>query len=254
MRHKRIIPQFLLKGDRLVKGTAFKDHIDVGDPVSQAMIYDAQGAEEILIVDIEATTQGRIISPALIKRIITKCRLPVAAGGGVRSLADARSLFRSGADKIVLNSGAVEVEGLVESMAAEFGSQSVLVSLDAIFLPERNDWEVVVRSGAKRTGIMISEAIDKAVCSGAGEILLTSIDREGTLSGFDYALYKHVQPLIPVPFIAGGGAGCYDHIVELYRATSVDACGLGKMLALRDYDIVRIKAYLHGRGIAVRDA
>lgn len=253
MLYKRIISQFLLKGNRLVKGTAFRDHIDAGDPVSQAIIYDAQGADEILIVDIEATAQGRIIPPALIERIVSKCRLPVTVGGGVRSIEDARRLFSSGADKVVLNSGAVEVEGLLESMSAEFGSQSVLVSLDARHLPERNDWEVLVRSGTKRTGIMVSEAIGNAIGSGAGEILLTSIDREGLLNGFDCALYEHVRPFVTVPLIASGGAGCYDHIVEVFRAGSVDACCLGKMLALRDYDIVRIKSYLHGRGIAVRE-
>ncbi|MGI6784705.1 MAG: imidazole glycerol phosphate synthase subunit HisF [Aminivibrio sp.] len=253
MLYKRIIPQFLLKGDRLVKGTAFKDHIDAGDPVSQAKIYDAQGADEILIVDIEATAQGRTIPPALIERIVSKCRLPLTVGGGVRSLEDARRLFRSGADRVALNSGAVEVEGLLESMVADFGSQSVMVSIDAIYLPERNDWEVLVRSGTKRTGVTVSESVEKAIYLGAGEILLNSIDREGSLNGFDCALYEHVRPFVTVPLIASGGAGCYDHIVESFRAGSVDACCLGKMLALRDYDIVRIKSYLHGRGIAVRE-
>lgn len=254
MRSKRIIPQLLLRGERLVKGTAFLDHVDVGDPVSQAMIYDAQGAEEIVIVDIDATAQERTISSALIERLVTRCRLPVAAGGGVRSIEDAHKLFRSGADKIVLNSGAVEVEGLVENLAREFGSQSVLVSLDALFLPEKNDWEVVVRSGVKRTGLSVLDFVGKMVRSGAGEVLLTSLGREGTLRGLDVALYKKIGAMLSVPLIAAGGAGCYDHLVDLFQTTAVDACSLGKMLALRDYDIVRIKAYLHGRGIFVRDA
>lgn len=254
MRSRRIIPQLLLKGTRLVKGTRFEDHVDVGDPVSQAMIFDAQGAEEIVIVDIEATGEGRTISPELIREIILKCRLPIAAGGGISSVSDAEQLFRSGADKIVVNTAAMENGKLVQQLANQFGSQSVLVSLDVMFLPGDNDWEVVVNSGRKRTGIMIREALKKVIESGAGEILLTSIDREGTLEGFDFALFGHVRDSIPVPFIVGGGAGSYDHIVELFKSFDADACGLGKMLALRDYDIVRIKSYIHGRGIPVREA
>lgn len=254
MQRKRIIPQFLLKGSRLVKGKAFDCHVDVGDPASQAMIYDAQGADEIMIVDIEASALGRTILQGIVERIVSVCRLPVAVGGGIRNFRDARELFRSGADKILLNSGAIEVEGLIESIAGEVGQQSVVVSLDVIFLRELNDWEVVVCSGKRRTGIMITEAVERSVASGAGEILLTSVDREGGLAGFDCALYRYIQKVTPIPLIAGGGAGNYDHIVELFKETQADACVLGKMLALRDYDIVRIKAYLHGRGIAIRDA
>ncbi len=255
MKTKRIIPQFLLKGRRLVKGTRFSEHVDVGDPVSQAMIYDAQGAEEVCIVDIEASQQSRIIPPDLIRQMSLKCRLPIAAGGGIRSLDDARVLFASGADKIIINSGAIEIDSLVSSLAEEFGSQSVLVSLDVFFCEQANDWKVIIHSGKKNTNISVLDAIKHVIASGAGEIIVTSFDREGTLAGFDYVLYKKILPLIPVPFIAGGGAGCYEHLVRLFSDfPEIDACALGKMLSLRDYDIVRIKAFLRNRGIFLRDS
>lgn len=254
MLYKRIIPLFLLKGQRLVKGTGFNhDFIDVGDPLSQAMIYDAQGAEEVLVVDIRATEEARVIDPKVINWMINKCRLPIGAGGGIKNLEDARKCFQAGADKIVVNTKAVLNPGFVKELADEFGSQSVLVSID-VRKDKDGNYVVYVCSGKEKININFSEFVKRVIDFGAGELMVTSIDSEGSLSGFDYRLYSMLRPLVSIPLIASGGAGCYDDIVKIFVDTDCDACSLGKMLFLRDYDIVRIKSYLKGKRVLVREA
>lgn len=250
---KRIIPFFLLKGERLVKGKQFKDFIDVGDPESQAMIYDAQGAEEIMVVDIEATNEGRVIAPPVINLMINKCRLPIGAGGGIKKLEDARKCFRAGADKIVVNTSVVLRPHFVKELADEFGSQSVLVSID-VRKNKNGNYDVYVHSGKQKVNVNLQDLVKKVIDFGAGELMLTSIDREGTLSGFECDLYKTARRLVSIPLIASGGAGCYDDIAKLFLESDCDACSLGKMLFLRDYDIVRIKSYLKEKGVSVREA
>jgi imidazole glycerol-phosphate synthase subunit HisF len=250
---KRIIPQFLLSGTRLVKGTRFSDFIDVGDPVSQAMIYDAQGADEVILVDINASAEHRIIDTRIIGRMIEKCRLPITIGGGIRSVDDAVKCFAAGADKIVINTHVADTPGLVEDLADEFGSQSVVVSID-VKKKGNGEYSVHVLSGRKPVSQPLDTYLGRVIGSGAGEVLITSIDREGTLTGFDLPLYQHLGESLPVSLIGSGGAGCYDDIVALFSETSCDACTLGKMLFLRDYDIVRIKSYLTEKGITIRDA
>lgn len=250
---RRIIPSFLLRGNRLVKGVRFNKHIDVGDPVSQAMVYDSQGADEIVILDIDATRQRRTINPAIISEIIRKCRLPIAAGGGIRSISDAKRCFQAGADKIVVNTQAVLNPSFVRKLADEFGSQSVVVAIDVLHT-KNGHFDMYVRSGSQKVKKGFFETLNEVIDNGAGEIIATSISRDGTLSGFDLELYRTLRPIVPVPLIASGGAGSYDHMVDLFRDTECDGCGVGKMLSLRDYDIVRIKSYLNGRGVRVRDA
>lgn len=250
---KRIIPLFLLKGKRLVKGTRFSGPFkDVGDPISQAMIYDAQGAEEIAIVDIEANKQGRCIDPDVINTMIRKCRLPIAAGGGISSLKHAHSCFAAGADKIIINTSAVTNPKFVAKLASEFGAQSIVVSVDVIL--QAGKYIPVTHSGKSPLDRDLEELLFEMIRAGAGEILLTSIDREGTLSGLDIDLYESLNDKLSVPLIAAGGMGSYDDMVDLFSKTDCSACALGKMLVLRDYDIVRIKAYLTGRNILMRDS
>jgi cyclase len=250
---KRIIPHFLLSHGRLVKGKQFQNHVDVGDPISQAMIYDAQGADEIIIIDIDATSESRYISTDIIKAMITKCHLPIAAGGGIRSVADATRCFEAGADKIVLNTSAVLNPPLVRELANEFGSQSVVISID-LKKNSHGVYEIHTHSGTQKHSVPFDDFIQQVISYGAGEILITSIDQEGTLTGFDYDLYHYLRSKVPISFIASGGAGCYDDIVRLFKTAGCDACALGKMLFLRDYDIVRIKSYLTGRKVYIRDA
>lgn len=249
---KRIIPVFLFDDRRLVKGTNFRDHIDVGDPISQGMIYDAQGADEIIIVDILASQQKRTINPFIINEMIKKCRLPIAAGGGIQSIADAKKCFDAGADKIVINSQAISNPKLIKQLSGEFGSQSVIVSID-VKKTKDNTYEPYILSGSVKTDTRLNIVLEDILAFEPGEIMITSIDREGTLSGFDLDLYSQLSDL-KIPLIASGGAGSYDHIVDLFKKTSCDAAGLGKMLFLRDYDIPRIKSYITGRKVFVRDA
>jgi cyclase len=253
MIHKRIIPLFLLKGNRLVKGTQFNNFVDVGDPVSQAMIYDAQGADEIVIVDVDASREGRIINTNIINEMINKCRLPIGAGGGIKTIEDARRCFEAGADKIVINTSAALNPSLIKGLADEFGSQSVVVSVD-VKKNGTGDYDVYILSGRQKTDLNLLEYISKVIEYGAGEIIITSIDKEGTLNGFEYNLYQKVKDSVHVPLIASGGAGCYDDMVKLFKETDCDACAVGKMLFLRDYDIVKFKSYLKGRKISVREA
>lgn len=253
MLHKRLIPVFLLRGDRLVKGRRFSNHVDVGDPLSQAMIYDAQGADELVIVDIGATSEGRVIPAGVIESMISRCRLPIAAGGGIRTIEDARSVFHAGADKVVVNSAAVLRPQLVHELADEFGAQSVVVSID-VRKEQDGAYGVYVLSGTQRVDADLSALLQQLVAEGAGEVLVTCIDREGMLAGPDVDLYRSLRPVVSVPLIASGGVGAYDHFVELFEQSDCDACGIGTMLFLRDYDMVRIKAYLHGRHIDVREA
>ena len=237
---KRIIPLFLLKEGRLYKGEKFKNFIDVGDPTSQGMIYDAQGADEIIIVDIEASKKKKIIDPRIITSMITKCRLPIAAGGGIRDVKSAKKCFSAGADKIVVNTHAILNPRLVKEMAMEFGSQSVVVSIDV--KKSDSNYDIYIYSGTKKIGIKLEDLIKKFIDCGAGEIIVTCINKEGTMSGFDCNLYSRIRKFISVPLIASGGAGSYDHIVDLFKESDCDACAIGKMIFLRDYDMVRIKS------------
>lgn len=253
MKYKRIIPLFLLKGKRLVKGTNFHDFVDVGDPLSQAMIYDAQGADEIAFVDIEASSKGTVIEPAFINAMIRKTRLPISAGGGIRSVQDGRSCFNAGADKIIINTHAILEPRLVKELSDEFGCQSVVVSID-VKVNQAGAPEVYIQSGSRKIGTPLEEVLARVVENGAGEIMLTVINNEGALGGFADGLYARVRPLVNVPLIASGGAGSYDDIVRMFQVSDADACALGKILALRDYDIVRIKSYMKGKKVSTRDA
>ena len=250
---KRIIPHFLLKGKRLIKGTNFGEFVDVGDPVSQAMIYDAQGADEIIIVDIDASNEERTIDINIIDQILKQCRLPIGAGGGIRTIDDARRCFGAGADKIIVNTQAVLNPTFVSELATEFGSQSIVVSLD-VRRNETNNYNLYIYSGKQKVDIMLHDMIKKLVDYGAGEFIITSIDREGTLKGFDCDLYSSLRDSISLPLIASGGAGSYDDMSNLFEKTDSDACAIGKMLFLRDYDIVRIKSYLKSKKVLTRVA
>jgi imidazole glycerol-phosphate synthase subunit HisF len=250
---KRIIPQFLLSHGRLVKGTQFGGYIDVGDPVSQGMIYDSQGADEIAIVDIDATKESRLIDTKLIEKMITKCRLPISAGGGISSIEGAGRCFKAGADKIIVNTSALTDPELIGRLSDEFGSQSVVISIDVRKNTE-GLYDIYSHSGKQGEAMNLEEHITRIIEYGAGELMITSIDREGTMKGFDISLFSYLREKIPISFIASGGAGSYDDLVHLFKSADCDACMLGKMLFLRDYDIVRIKSYIHGKNICIREA
>ena len=198
----------LFRSKRLVKGSQFENFVDVGDPLSQAMIYDAQGADEIIVVDIDASREGRMINTAVINEMINKCRLPISAGGGIKSVKDALKCFEAGADKIVVNTSAVLNPFLIKEMADEFGSQSVVVSVD-VRKNSAGDYDIYAFSGRKKMGHNLKDYISMAIEQGAGELIVTSIDREGTLSGFDNELYDKLKGITKIPIIVSGGEGIY---------------------------------------------
>ncbi len=250
---KRLIPHFLLYKSRLVKGTNFKNFVDVGDPLSQSLIYDAQGAEELIMVDIMASGENRVVDILLIFALAARCRLPITIGGGIHTINDARRCFLSGADKIVLNTAAVTNPDLISKFVDKFGSANVVVSIDVRRI-KKDHYEVYIFSGTRKITTDIIKLIKQIQYLGAGELIVTSITQEGTLSGFDCELYKKIRPYVTIPLIASGGASCYDDLVHIFQDRDCDAAALGKMLFLRDYDIVRIKSYLKGKKILVREA
>jgi len=245
---KRIITSLLLHGNRLVKGTKFNDYVDVGDPVSQCMIASDQGADEICLLDIDASHENRVIDYKLVESITDVCKIPLAVGGGIRTTDDAQKLIQAGAEKIVINSHAICDPATIPILSRKFGSQSVIVSIDVIPVNDM-DYNVYLNG---RDVLDLWAYLDTISQEGVGEFLITDISKEGTLSGFNYDLYAECCERVKQPIVASGGAGCYDDIVRLFEHTDCDACALGKMLCLRHYDMIGIKSYITGKGINVR--
>jgi cyclase len=245
---KRIITSLLLSGDRLVKGTQFDSFVDVGDPVSQSMIASDQGADEICLLDITASDVQDVIDYKLVERITDVRQIPLSVGGGIKTVEHASALIDAGAERIVVNSAAICDKSLIPALSHKFGDQSVVVSID---VRRGSEWNYDVYMGKKDVHDLWAY-LSVIAEEGVGEFLITDIEREGTLSGFNYDLYKECCERVKQPVIASGGAGCYDHIVKLFEYTNCDACALGKMLCLRHYDMIGIKSYISGKGIDVR--
>lgn len=214
-----MIPSLLLRNGRMVKGVRFGDYRDVGHPVTTAKVYDAQGADELLFLDIEATSEERPVLLDVVSRTADECFMPLTVGGGVRSVEDARALLLAGADKVAVNSAAVERPELVGEIAARFGSQCVVASVDArastgSASTGQWSWEIFTHGGRRATGIdAVAHAVRLAEL-GAGELLVTSMDGDGTQAGYDLALTRAVADAVPVPVIASGGVGSLRHLVE----------------------------------------
>ncbi len=252
---KRIIPCLDIKDGRVVKGINFISLRDAGDPLRQAALYDAMGADELVFLDIQATPQGRRTVVDLVARVAEEIRMPLTVGGGVRSVEDMRQLLLAGADKVSVNSAAVRNPQLLREGADRFGSQCIVLAIDARMVndPERSPhWEVVIDGGRTPTGLDALEWAMRGVELGAGEILLTSMDRDGTRAGYDLALTRTFSQNLPVPIIASGGAGQMEHFAEVLETGAADAA----LAATLFHDgIVRIpvlKAFLSKRGIPVR--
>ncbi len=212
----RVIPCLDVKDGRVVKGINFVDLRDAGDPVEAAIAYDAAGADELCFLDITATHENRGIMLDVVRRTAEACFMPVTVGGGVRTIDDIRTLLRSGADKVSINSAAVARREFVKEAAEKFGEQCVVVAIDAKRVSRAGGsdrWEIFTHGGRKPTGIEAIEYAEEVVSLGAGEILLTSMDRDGTRQGFDLPLTRAVADSVPVPVIASGGVGNLDHLV-----------------------------------------
>jgi cyclase len=247
----RIIPCLDVAGGRVVKGVNFVDLRDAGDPVEQASVYDRAGADELCFLDIGASAENRDIILDVVGRTAERCFMPLTVGGGVRSLEDIRRLLLAGADKVSINTAAVTDPELVRRAAEKFGSQCVVVAVDAKNVaPGR--WEVFTHGGRKATGLEAVAWARRMTGLGAGEILLTSMDRDGTRLGYDIELTRMIADAVPVPVIASGGVGSLDHLVAGIREGHASAVLAASIFHFGEYSIAEAKARLDEAGIPVR--
>jgi cyclase len=249
MHLKRVIPCLDVDAGRVVKGTNFVDIRDAGDPVELAERYDREGADELVFLDITATSDKRGTMVELARRTADNVFVPFTIGGGLRSVEDAQAVLDAGADKVSVNSAAVARPELIDELAAVFGAQCVVLAIDA--KANADSWEVYVAGGRTPTGRDAVEWAREGVERGAGEILLTSMDRDGTNAGYDLALTRAVSEAVPVPVIASGGAGTLDHLVEALDA-GADAALVASLFHFGHYSIAEAKAALEGAGVPVR--
>jgi len=251
---KRIIPCLDVTGGRVVKGTSFVDLRDAGDPVALAEYYYHEGADELVFLDITATHEGRDTMVEIVERISEKIFMPFTVGGGLRNLDDMRRVLMAGADKISVNSAAVERPELVADGAAKFGSQCIVVAIDAKRIPESQPirWEVYVTGGRTPTGLDAVGWARRVVDLGAGEILLTSMDEDGRQGGYDLELTRTISATVSVPVIASGGAGTPDDLYQALVTGCADAVLAASIFHYDTYSIRAIKENLEGRGIPVR--
>lgn len=247
----RIIPCLDVKDGRVVKGVNFVDLIDAGDPVEQAKIYDAQGADELCFLDITASSDNRNTIYEVITRVAEHCFMPLTVGGGVRSCDDVRKLLLSGADKVAINTAAVTNPQLVKDAADKFGSQCIVVAIDAKSVSE-DKYEIFTHGGRKATGIDAIDWAKKMVSLGAGEILLTSMDRDGTKQGFDNKLTRAIADSVTVPVIASGGVGKPQDFVDGVRQGHASALLAASIFHFGEYSISEVKKHMQENSIAVR--
>lgn len=269
---KRIIPCLDVQNGRVVKGINFLNLRDAGDPVEQARFYDAEGADELVFLDITATHEARQTVMAMARAVADQVFIPFTVGGGISTVDDMRAILRSGADKITINSAAVRDPGLITAGAGEFGSQAIVVAIDARRQPNLPDsisssgshpsslilhssflhWEVTISGGRISTGLDAIEWAQEAAARGAGEILLTSMDGDGTQAGYDIELTRAVAEAVDIPVIASGGAGTVEHFAEVLTKGRADAALAASLFHYRQLTVRGAKAYLAAQGVRVR--
>ena len=248
---KRVIPCLDVKNGRVVKGVSFVNLRDAGDPVECAVAYDKKGADELVLLDITATHEGRGTMVDIVTRVAKSIFIPFTVGGGIRTTEDFKELLRAGADKISVNSAAVRNPDLINEAAQKFGSQCVVCAIDANRRAE-GGWEVYLNGGRLPTGIDAVEWAREAVSRGAGEILLTSMDCDGQKTGYDIELTKAVSEVVGVPVIASGGAGALEHFYDALTVGKADAVLAASLFHFNEIPIADLKAYLQKQGIPVR--
>nr|WP_207754875.1 imidazole glycerol phosphate synthase subunit HisF [Desulforadius tongensis] len=248
---KRIIPCLDVTGGRVVKGTNFVNLRDAGDPVELAALYDREGADELVFLDITASSDGRSIMLDVVRRTAEEVFIPFTVGGGIRTVEDIREMLKAGADKVAVNTAAIKNPRVVKEGAARFGSQCIVVAIDARQVGEKK-WEIYTHGGRTPTGIDAVEWAQRVEKLGAGEILLTSMDRDGTKEGFDLELTRAVVEAVNIPVIASGGVGNLQHIAEGFTKGRADAALAASIFHFRQYSIGQAKEYLAERGIPVR--
>ena len=246
----RIIPCLDVNNGRVVKGINFVDLVDAGDPVEQAVIFDAAGADELCFLDITASHENRSTIVEVVAKTAEKCFMPLTVGGGVRTVEDVRTLLIAGADKVSINTAAIENPQLINDAANKFGSQCMVVAIDAKRV--NKSYKIFTHGGRKETGISAIEWAKNAEASGAGEILLTSMDRDGTKMGFDLELTRSVSDAVSIPLIASGGVGTLDHLAEGVTKGHASAVLAASIFHFGLYNISEAKAYMEKVGVAVR--
>lgn len=249
---KRIIPCLDVKDGRVVKGVNFVNLRDAGDPVELAALYDREGADEIVFLDISASHEGRATMIEVVRQTAGEIAIPFTVGGGISQVDDMKRILRAGADKIAINTAAVTNPELILDGARRFGSQCIVVAVDAKYNAEWGDWEVFTHGGRKPTGMRALAWIQEAEAKGAGEILLTSMDADGTKDGFDLALTKVVSSQVGIPVIASGGAGKMADFYDVFTEGQADAALAATIFHYKEIAVPELKADLKARGVGVR--
>lgn len=252
MHTKRIIPCLDVNNGRVVKGTNFVNLRDAGDPIEVAKIYDAAGADELVFLDITASSDAREIKADMVRRVAENVFIPFTVGGGIRTVEDFKMILREGADKVAVNSAAIMNPALISEAADKFGSQCVVVAIDAKRREAGSGWNIFKNGGRVDMGIDAVEWAVKAEQLGAGEILLTSMDCDGTKAGYDLALTKAVAESVGIPVIASGGAGTMEHFYEALTEGKAEAALAASLFHFRELEIREVKEYLRERGVSVR--
>jgi cyclase len=247
---KRIVPCLDVKDGRVVKGVNFEGLRDAGDPVELAVRYRDEGADEVVFLDITASLEKRATLRSLARKVAANLDIPFTVGGGIRTMADARLALCSGADKVAVNTAAIERPGLIASLAEVFGSQCVVLAIDA--KRTRGGYEVFSRSATKATGLQAVEWAERGAGLGAGELLVTSIDRDGTKRGYDVGLLRAITSAVNVPVVASGGAGTVGHFLEAFRDGGCDAALAASLFHYRELTVGQVKDYLRANGVVVR--
>ncbi|MGH9717219.1 MAG: imidazole glycerol phosphate synthase subunit HisF [Candidatus Acidiferrales bacterium] len=247
---RRIIPCLDVDAGRVVKGVEFEGLRDMGDPAELGARYNREGADELVVLDISASFQGRATFLDTIRRVAEQLNIPLTAGGGIRTMEEGRAVLLAGADKVTVNTAAVERPELISELSQQFGAQAVVLSLDV----KRNNgsWEAYVRGGRQATGRDAADWAAEAVARGAGEILLTSIDRDGTRSGFDCEVTAKIAERVPVPVIASGGASTFEDFLAVFTGGCADAALAASIFHLDTHSIAALKNFLAERGVPVR--
>lgn len=255
MLKSRVIPCLDVKDGRVVKGVQFVDLVDAGDPVESALAYDAAGADELCFLDITASHEDRGILMDVVRRTAEACFMPLTVGGGVRTIEDIRNLLLAGADKVSIMTAAVNERSFVKQAAEKFGSQCIVVAIDAKRISSNNEpprWEIFTHGGRRATGIDAIHYAQEVAALGAGELLLTSMDRDGTKSGYDIELTRAISDSVSVPVIASGGVGTLEHLVEGIRDGHASAVLAASIFHFGEFSIRQAKEALSAVGVAVR--
>jgi cyclase len=249
---KRIIPCLDINNGRVVKGVNFVNLVDAGDPVEQAILYDREGADELVFLDITASSDNRNTVVDMVEAVASKLFIPFTVGGGIRTVDDFKKILRAGADKVAVNSAAIMNPQLISEAADKFGSQCVVVAIDAKRRADGTGWNIYKNGGRVDMGIDAVEWAKKAYSLGAGELLVTSMDHDGAKDGFDNELNKIISDSVNIPVIASGGAGKPEDFYDAFTKGGADACLAASLFHFKELGIMELKDYLHDKGISVR--